>query len=220
MLKSFFKKLIDVKIDNRALNFEFEKLAEAAYYLSRNTRSYDKLNANDVKSFRKLFKELELLFEYTCTISSYVNPTFFQKVSCIREILHKNEVGIHCSAEDYKDYENCRDGMIFQNYENLWRVVHRINTEWDELCSRGFKLQLFNDFWKSFKYDRSCGKEKGEKEKFEEFMGLLDGKMKFVTIYEKVPVGFTIVEADFKENEIVNTIVNKYNEPYGMCMKE
>lgn len=217
MIKDFFKKSTDAKIqwNGAGVCWHIERITEAASYLAQNTRNYENLSNEDVASLKKLFIEFNTLHAEALKLNSQSKYKDYlsQKISCISEMICKNMVGMHDSAEKHDNY---RDGMIFQSYENLWKVIHRVNTEWDELCSRGFSLRVFYDYWESFKYDRAANQEKTEEEKLETFMALLDGKLKFVPVYNHIPICFTVVDNDF-EGEIVNTYENSYSKPYRMC---
>ena len=53
--------------------------------------------------------------------------------------------------------------------------------------------------------------EKTEEEKFKSFMGILDGKMKFVPLYR--PVCLTVVDNNFKEEFV------QEEKPYMVCYR-
>lgn len=214
MIEAFFEKSMNAKVDwdgGASVCSHIERITEIVYYLSKNTRNYEKLSNEDVASLKKIFEELDALHAEALKNNSQ-SDWLRSKISCISEMLCKNMVGMYDSVEEHENY---RDGMIFQNYEDLWKVIHRVNTEWDELCSRGFSLRVFYDYWESFEYDQSLGLEKTEEEKLKTFMALLDGKMKFVPVYEHKPICYRVVDKDFK-GEFVNTFENRYSKPYGM----
>lgn len=216
MLVEFFAKCRDAKVEwnGASVCWNIEKLTEIMQHIAMNTRNYEKLSDEDITSLRKIFDELNALYAEALELDSQSDcrNDFSSKISCLDEILCKNMVGMHDSEEEHENY---RDGMIFQNYEDLWKVIHRVNTEWEQLCNRGFSLRVFYDYWESFKYERSAGLRKTEEEKLETFMALLDGKMKFVPIYEHRPVGYKIVDNNF-EGKIVNTLENRYSKPYRL----
>ena len=217
IIKAFFKKAMNAKVDwdETEAGLNIERITEIVMELAMNTRNYEELRVEDVISLKKIFDELDVLYTEAIEVSfqsKYDEYNFCRKIDCIKEIVCKNNCGMHDSKEKHENY---RDGMIFQSYENLWKVIHRVNTEWNELCGRGFSLRVFYDYWESFKYDRTCGLEKSEEEKFTSFMAVLDGKKKFIPIYEKRPVCFKVVDNDF-EGEIVNTIENRCSEPYRL----
>lgn len=216
MIEAFFKKSMKAKVkwDGSSVCWYIENITEIVKYLAKNTRNYEKLSAEDVASLKKIFDELDALHveSLECNSQSRYKDNLGSKISCISEIVCKNMVGMHDSEEKHDNY---RDGMIFQSYEDLWKIIHRVNIEWNELCDRGFSLRVFYDYWESFKYDRAAGLEKTEEEKLATFMAVLDGKKKFVPIYENRPVCFKVVDNDF-EGEIVNTFENRYSKPYRM----
>ena len=216
MIEDFFIKSMGAKVKwgGAAVCWHIEKITEIVRYLAENTRNYEKLSTEDVASLKKIFDELDALHAEALEHNSQsrYKDGLSIKISCISEIVCKNMVGMHDSEEKHDNY---RDGMIFQSYEDLWKIIHRVNNEWDELCSRGFSLRVFYDYWESFKYERDAGMEKTEEEKLASFMAVLDGKKKFVPIYENKPVCFKVVDNDF-EGEIVNTLKNRYSKPYRM----
>ena len=219
MIKDFFKKSMSAEVnweDCGGVCWHIENITEAVQYLAENTRNYERMSEEDFKVFQKIFEEFDVLHDEALKLNSQSEYKDYlsYKISCITEILCKNHVGMHDSEEQH---EYWRDGMIFQNYENLWKVIHRVNTEWDDLRSRGFSLRVFYDFWDVFKYDRSRGEEMSEKEKIKTFMALLDGKMKFIPVYrhEYRPIGFKVVDNDF-DDEIVYTSDAKNNKSHRM----
>jgi len=215
MVKAFFEKSMSAKInwDGSCVCHNIEDISEIAKFLAMNTRNYQKLSNEDVASLKKLFEELNTLhneaLKHKFQIPSKDTYDFESKITCISEIICKNMVYMHELKENY------RDGMIFQSYENLWKVIHRVNTEWNELCDRGFSLKVFYDYRDSFRYDRMMECEKTEEEKFKSFMGILDGKMKFVPLYR--PVCLTVVDNNFKEEFVQEE--NPSITLYGMLPK-
>lgn len=207
MIKAFFKKSTSTKInweDPYGACWNIEHIIKAVPDLAKNTRNYERMSEEDVKVFQKIFEEFDALYAEALKPTSQSSEyNLSRKISCISAIAYKNHVGMYDSEEEHTYW---RDGMLFRNYENLWKVMHRVNTEWDELCSRGFSLQLFYDFWNVFEYDRRRGEEMSEEEKIKAFMALLDGKMKFVPVYRHAyePLGFKIVDNDY-DDEIVYT---------------
>lgn len=223
MLKAFFRKSMSAKVnweDGGSVCWNIEAITEAAKYLAENTRNYERMRDEDVKAFEKIFEELDALHAEALKPNSQSQHKDYlsDKISCISEIACKNHVGMHDSKEQH---EHWRDGMIFQDYENLWKVIHRVNTEWDDLCSRGFSLRVFYDFWDVLKYERILAEEMSEKEKIKTFMALLDGKMKFIPVYhhEYTLLGFKVVDNDF-DDEIVYTSDVKNKKSHRMRQVE
>ncbi len=217
IIKAFFRKAMSSKVnweDGGRVCWNIENITEAVQYLAENTRHYERMSKAEVKIFRKILEEFDALYTEALNSNSQHNEYLSNKISCISEIVCKNHVEMHDSEEHH---ENWRDGMIFQNYEDLWKVIHRVNTEWEELCSRGFSLSVFYDFWDVFKYDRSRGEEMSEEEKIKAFMALLDGKMKFIPVYrhEYSLLGFKVVDNDFGD-EIVYTSDAKNKKSHRM----
>lgn len=219
MLRDFFKKSMSAKVnweDRGDVCWHIENITEAVQYFAQNTRGYERMSDEDVKVFQKIFEEFDALHAEALKLNSQSKPKDYlsDKISCIKEIVCKNHVDMHDSKEQH---EHWRDGMIFQDYESLWKVIHRVNTEWDELCSRGFSLRVFYDFLQVVKYDKSRGEEMSEEEKIRVFMALLDGKMKFIPVYchRYCTLGFKVVDNDF-DDEIVYTCDVKCHKSHRM----
>lgn len=206
MIQELYIKIITTEIDwNGSFPcWHLENLLKIANYVAKNTRNYERLSSEDSDSIQKIFGELDTLYDEALTVNSQEKSSeLSDKITCITEVICKNMVGMHDTEEEHD--ENWRDGMIFRSYENLWKVVHRINTEWDELRLRGFSLHsVFYPFRDAFTYSREIDAEMSEKEKFQTFMDILDGKMKFIPVYrhEYRLIGLKTVKWD-AEDEIV-----------------
>lgn len=207
MIKALYEKSINAKVkwDGAIVCWHIEKIVKMLQYLAYNTRNYEKLSDEDVVSLKKIFDELDVLHAEAIfrDSQSRYEDNLTPKIDCISEILCQNMADMYDSKEDHHDW---RDGMMFQNYEDLWKIIHRINTEWEELCTRGFSMNVFDDYRKSFQYDRENGMEMSEEMKLKTFMALLDGKMKFVPVYrhECRLLGLKVVNND-AEDEIIYT---------------
>ena len=220
MIIDFYTKAMSIEINCQEFSdlcWQIDDIAEAILYLAENTRIYEEMSKEEVEVFKKLFEEFEKLLDETLELSSLnVDKEYIQnKISCMSEIVCKNM----CDRQDIKkDHENWRNGMIFQNYENLWKVIHRVNTEWDELCDRDFSTRVFYDFWDAFKTDRRRGEEMSEEEKFKTFMAVLDGKKKFIPTYihEYTLLGYKIVDNDFADEIVYDSVKKQYLESYHM----
>lgn len=201
-LEKFCKSVIGlpIKWDGNEVCWSLERLVECAKYLSANVPNFVTYSEEDVAAINKIFDELVFIRQELMQIYESGENTKYKigaKIGCISEILAKNAVGARYREDDENKSENWRDGMIFQSYENLWTVIHRVNHEWAELCARKFSLNVFYDFWSVFKLERILKKEKTEEEKLMEFMAILDGTKKFVPIYALQPIGFKILDSDF-----------------------
>ena len=201
-LEKFCKSVIALPIewDGNEVCWSLERLVECAKYLSENVPNFATYSKEDVTAINKIFDELifirqELMQVYDS--GGNAEHKIGAKINCISEILAKNAVGARYVEDAGNKPENWRDGMIFQSYESLWAVIHRVNHEWAELCMRKFSLNVFYDFWSVFKLERTLNKEKTEEEKLMEFMAILDGTKKFVPIYALQPIGFKILDSDF-----------------------
>ncbi len=218
MFNAFFKKTMSAKTNWKDRNGRSwdGTIETAVRYLAMNTRNYERMSEEEVKVFQKIFEEFDLLHAEALKLNSQSQNKGYlmNKLICISEIIRINRIGMHDLDEQH---EHWRDGMIFQNYENLWKVIHRVNTEWDELCSRGFPLKICQYFYDVCEYAKSCGEEMQEEDKIKTFMALLDGKMKIIPVYrhEYSPLGFKVVDNDF-DDEIIYTFDVKNNKSYRM----
>lgn len=216
MIKAFFKKSMNAKVqwDGSEVCYHIEGITQIVRVLAMNTRNYEKLSSKEIASLKKIFDELDVLHTEALQHNSQSKSKYdlSLKIDCISGIIWRNMADMHDSREKHENY---RDGMIFQNYEDLWKVIHRVNTEWNELCNRGFSLRVFDDYWEALRYERGIGQQKREEEKLATLMEILDGKKKFVPIYEHKAICFKVVDNDF-EGEIVNTLENEYSRPYRM----
>ncbi len=179
MINAFFKKAISARIvfeHDMIVCQSIEYISEAVAHLASNTRNYEKMSKKEVEIFHQIFEEFDLLFlEALKFDTKFLFESYFSiKLYCILEFLYNNHVGMHDSE---KCHENWRDGMLFQDYENLWKVIHLINTDFfDLLYQRGFSTEFVYKFWDSFITNIDHGKEMSEEEKIETFMSLLDGQ--------------------------------------------
>ena len=201
-LEEFCKSVIALPIewDGNEVCWSLERLVECAKYLSENVPNFATYSKEEVTAINKIFDELVFIRQELMQVydsGENAEHKIGAKINCISEILAKNAVGVRYVEDAENKPENWRDGMIFQSYESLWTVIHRVNHEWAELCMRKFSLNVFYDFWSVFKLERTLNKEKTEEEKLMEFMAILDGTKKFVPIYALQPIGFKILDSDF-----------------------
>ncbi len=215
MLKAFLEKCMSAEAnweDDDIVCVHVQNITLVAHNLADNTRTYEKISDEDVQVFQKIFYELNELLEEALNLTSQHKGYLIEKIMCIDRIAYNNHANIYSSR---RQNESWRESMVFKNYENLWKMIHRVNTKWDELCSRGFSIRVVNDFY------NSLNKEMSEEEKINTFMLLLDGKMKFIPVYrhEYTPLGFKIVDNDF-DDEIIYASDTKYNKSYRMKQVE
>lgn len=202
-LEKFCKSVIALPIewDGNEVCWSLERLVECAKFLSKNVPNFATYSKEDVTAINKIFDELVFIRQELMQVYESEEEVEYKigaKISCISEILVKNAVGARYVENPENTSENWRDGMIFQSYESLWAVIHRVNREWVELSARKFSLNVFYDFWSVFKLERTLKQEKTEEEKLAEFMAILDGTKKFVPIYALQPIGFKILDSDFE----------------------
>lgn len=216
LFQEFRKKILEtqIDIDSFQLRGNINQFLLIPVLLAKNTRNYEDFSSEDLLSLRKIFEELYSLYDEIIlerTDESHIK--FGEKIMAIYELVRTNAV--HMTDRREKHVENWRDGMLFQIYENLWKVIHRLNTEWDELCLRGFSLEaVFYPFAESVRYSREIHEEMSEEDKFQSFMDILDGNKKFVPVYvhEYRLLGFRTVDLDDDMVEVI-TEDNKKDEP-------
>ena len=200
MIEEFYDKtvsMVDWENADESLCNDVEAIIQILHFLALNTCPYERMSKEDVEAFKKLLMELEQLLNETVMDSGKTSD----RITCFLGIFQKNMASTNFSETNH---ENWRRGMVFQDYEDLWKIVHRINTEWVELRSRGYSYNTFYEFWRSCDSSLRNGEELSEEEKFNAFMGILDGKMKFVPAYRREyrPVGYRVVP-NSSEDEIV-----------------
>lgn len=222
-LEEFCKSVIalPIKWDGNEICWSLERLVECAKHLSENVPNFATYSKEDVTAINKIFDELIFIRQELMQVYDSGKDAEYKigaKISCISEILVKNAVGARYVEDAENKLENWRDGMIFQSYESLWAVIHRVNREWVELRARKFSLNVFYDYWSVFKLERTLKKEKTEEEKLAEFMAILDGTKKFVPIYALQPIGFKVLDSNF-EGTIISPKESSMKESYQLFLK-
>ena len=222
IISDFYGKLITTKISwcgsNEYYWNQILDLGEVAQRLSSNTSIY-LVGESDVEPIRKIVEELELLHaeimkEY---YSQSPNEELDYKLETVKEIVTKNAVNANAKASN--SY-NGRAGMVFQSYEHLWKLIHRINIEWLELRERGFKKQVIYDFEMSMQHLRLAGKEWSEEEKWNAINGILDGGKKFIPLIQCQPICYKVVDCESTETYAVENWKNRYSESDHMQEKD
>lgn len=195
-----------------------EKLLTIAKYVAENTKVSKELTFKDSNSIHKIFEELNSLYDEVLVTNSrksrYQTFDLGTRISCIEEVVRRNIVTMYDS-----DDEHLISHMVFRSYENLWKIVHRINTEWEELCLRNFSMHsIYYPFRDFFIYSMNAHKEMSEEEKYQTFMAILDGKRKFIPVYkhEFKLVALKPVSWDDERDEEVHEDVKKVTSAYRM----
>mgnify|MGYP007070327642 CR=1 FL=1 len=89
------------------------------------TRYYDEISEEELEAISKIFDELRVLRdEFLC---NGLTDDMFDKIMYIRDIFLTNTV----CREDY----DCkyRQGMPFPNFVDLYKIVYKLNRNWDML---------------------------------------------------------------------------------------
>lgn len=220
-LESFCDETISspIKWDGNEVCWSMERLVECARALAENVPNFVTYSEEDAAAINKIFDELDYVREELLQVYKSGKEADYKigaKLSCISEILVKNAVGAHYDENEPQAYRN---GMIFQRYEDLWAVVHRVNREWVDLCARGFSLNVFYDFRSTFDLERRLKREKTEEAKLADFMAILDGTKKFVPVYELENVGYRVMDSDF-EGMIVSQELTTPMKEYRLFQKK
>ena len=192
--------------------------------LAHTTREGEKISEKEIGYINKIFEEIHSLVDETlrCDSKECLDNVVEPKVMEISEILSGNMMLLQVAGRELIDPENWRSGLVFQKYEDIWKVIHRVNTEWEDLCSRGFRSKVVTDYFETFRYEVRRGIVRSEEEKFSNFMAVLDGEMKFVPVYELRPKCFKVVGKNEKENHIeVDVIEHEVSsKSYAMISKD
>lgn len=216
LFQEFREKILEtqIDIDSFQLRGNINQFLLIPVLLAENTRDYEEFSSEDLLSLQKIFGELYSLYDEIILERTDVNHIKFgEKIMAIYELVRTNAV--HMTDRREKHSENWRDGMIFQRYENLWKVMKRLNREWDELCLRGFSTEeVLYPFEESFVYSREIHEEMSEEDKLQTFMDILDGTKKFIPVYvhEYRLIGFKPVDLGDDTVEVV-TEDNEKDEP-------
>lgn len=200
--------------EGKDISRHVEKIAILIRNLACNTHENEIMNNKDLKSISQIFFDVVYaLFDEVkenAFASEEDKNILYNKINCINEIVYANMIGNHFPNIIADD--NIHDGKIFQNYENLLKVISYIVKNFKSLTKRGFTLDVFYNFENSFRYDRRHKCEKTEEEKFNMFMGILDGSMKFKPIYEVRTVAYAVVPIDFNDNIVKYSSMGNLNE--------
>lgn len=213
---NFFLKLKNTNIDWRGFKTHearyFEEILEFATHVTLNTREGEIIVGDELEYLKSIFKDIDKLVEYVTSHKTY-NKEFSDMLLCLREIACKNMIHIPNGKVTLENPINTF-GKIFETYEYLYKVLHRVYKDWANLTSRGFSLQTFYCFHDSFEYNlhRTDFRQTAD-DKFNGFMGLLDGKNKLVPQYEFKAVSYQPVPIDF-QGQLVRTVSSQYdNKP-------
>ena len=182
------------------------KLGITAKLLVQNTILYA-VKDGDVEAFKMLFGELEAL--HSEVLENYTNGNtdgkISYKITVISAVIYSNTSRATSNSllEDLG-----RDGMLFHNYEYLWKAIHKINTEWEDLRRRGFSQETFQHFCESVIYHRymNAYHEDPDHLTFGYFENILDGNSKLVPVYECKPVSYEIVDMNSNQKRVVKEI--------------
>lgn len=189
----------------------FEEILEFATHVTLNTRGGEIIEGIELEYLKSIFQDIDELVKYVISHKTY-NKEFSDMLSCLNQIACKNMLHIPNGKVSPENPINTF-GKIFETYEYLYKVLHRIYKDWADLTSRGFSLQTFYCFRDSFEYNlhRTDFRQTSD-DKFNGFMGLLDGKNKLVPQYEFKAVSYQPVPIDF-QGQLVRTVSSQYDEP-------
>jgi len=215
-ITQIFNRLTLTKIDwNGSKTHEasyFESISEITLHVSLNTQAGEIITGRELEAVESIFVDLNGLIDYVLVHKhEQFNQDFSNKLQTLNEIACKNMVNMKrrdCENDAAKVNIN---GKIFRTYENLYKVLHRINIEWYELIARGFSRNIWYAYRDSFEYNlRIIGTEKSEKEKLNDFMGILDGTIKLVPQYELVAVSYQAVPTTCSK-KLIRNVSTHYN---------
>lgn len=183
--------------------WKIESICEAVMNIALSTRKGESLNNEEVFALKQMIEELGRLYKecVRSRIESTVEDKEFVKMmNCVCEIIEENMKHITNSKRDIHNYRN---EMLFKRYEDLWRVIDRIIYQWDELCEKGFSIEVFYNFVRSYKYEKKHGILWSDNETINKFMGILNGTLKFVPAYEMRFAYSKIVDKDAEDKVIL-----------------
>lgn len=207
LVDAFFNKLQQSQIEllsENQLHWErVIRLGIATKLLVQNTIMYAVKEA-DVEAFRKLFIELEVLHSEVLKNysegSSDRNVSY--KITVISTVFYSN-TSRATSNSLYEAYS--REGMLFHDYEYLWKFIHKMNVEWEDLIKRGFSQEVFKHFCEFVTYHRylNAYHEEPDHITYGHLLNILDGTCKLIPVYECKPVSYEIAEVGQPETRVV-----------------
>lgn len=195
-------------ITNSKVDAELRDITDILYNLALNTIECTTLEDRELKALESIFNLIYKWFDDVTQKGIFHDRTKFR---CIEKILEENRIRLNPYLERL-NYDEIKPKMLFEDYEDLYKVIKRIDEEWEDLLKRGFKISVFDDFETSTRHARFSNK-KSREEKFMLFMRLLDGELKFMPVYSKV--GYEIVPK-WKTKKIIRDN-NMYPE---YCLEE
>lgn len=205
-----------IKWDGKIVDQNIVGLTEAAMYLAQNTLPTERLSDQDLKCMDALIKELELVYrEVRNNVKDLdMQKVYSSKIELLADIFWKN-MGSRVTLYEGVEIENDRDGMVFERYEDLLRIVHIVNSNYEDLVERRFTPKTLYDFKDYVLQSRRLKRPLSEDEKVEKFLGILNGTMKFHPLYEYQAVGYEIVPTDFSDT-LVDYQYSRYQNGYSL----
>lgn len=217
----FFENLKNTKIEwnGKFPSWEIERISEAGMYLAKNTAgAYKEMESAEKEAFLKLFDILYALQAECLKEQTEENEKILKnKISLFSEMFCKNMVG---KMNDFEQ-ENYDDkiGMIFQNYADLYEIIHEIDSNYEDLVKRGFNLYVFYDFWDYFQHINQLNHKEDEASKVALFKGILNGTKKLHPVKIVRTLCYDIVDIDF-EGEITYFQKGIKDQGYSLNKKE
>lgn len=163
------------------------------------------------KTFTKVFNPL--LNKVVNEGNKEDGKDYHDQLYCMAEIM--------CAGNSrYNGDENDpRDGRLFQTVDSLYDLARKLYMDWDDMAARGFGLKVFFDYLEVFRYARSKGNEKSELDKLRDLFAIMDGKKKFVPVYELKAVAYEV--ADLNDGEYrEDTVETRYATGYQLKPKK
>lgn len=164
--------------------------------LAQNTENVS-LNGEEITSIKRICEELETIYNEIIDSNDKSLKDLRDKIFCIGRVFYCNSSKIDLQSYSY---ESVRKYLIIKSYRSLLEITHKINTEWEDLCSRGFVIEVITDYFNSIPSDMS------EEQKIDNFMKMLDGEMKFVPTYQVTYkfTGYKLLPYSSATKEVVN----------------
>lgn len=178
--------------------------------VAKNTENVS-LNGKEITCIQRICEELEAIYnEIIDSDDKSLKKDLGDKVFFIIQVFYCNSSKINLRSYSY---ESVRKYLIMKSYRSLLEITHRINTEWEDLCSRGLVIEVITDYFDSIPYDSDMSEE----EKLDTFMKMLDGEMKFVPTYQLTYnfTGYKLLPYSSTTKEVVNDeLVKEVHKQY------
>lgn len=205
---SFYEKIENSDINwNDQLSTIFTNIANVVMELVYTSKAGQTISIAEMEGILKIFDAISSVTDSSIEILSITNnreknhkwQAQFDKINFLHFILTNH--------------------TIFNGYEDLGVIFDYLNTNWDDLISRGLSKKVITDFKASLDYNEKNHNAIAKNERIKLLLNIFDGSMKFQPQYEMKAVSYQIVPTDSDESFISN-IGTEFSKGYSLKPKE